>query len=283
MPELPEVETIKLELNQLIVGKKITSVDINLAKQVKMPACRFFSIVEGAKISKVRRRAKVIIIDLVKKYHIVIHLKMTGQLIFKKKNKLAGGGHPIFHDIKKLPNKYSHVIFNFSDNSRLFFNDTRQFGWVKLFNSKQMEEFEDEFGPEPLEISLEDFKKLFEKNKSVIKPLLMNPSFIAGVGNIYAAEALFMSQILPTRKSDSLNDNELKRLYQSLRKILKLAIKMKGTTASDYVDAFGRAGSMEKYLRVYGREGKPCKRCKNRLVSIKQGSRATVFCNSCQK
>src|SRR3989338_8402187 len=299
MPELPEVETIKEELNQLIVNKKIKSVEINLAKQVKCLPARFLKLVPGTKVKEVRRRAKVLIVSLNNGYYLVFHLKMTGQLIYRQHSSVptssghlpskrvgyyyAGGGHPIKHDLEDLPNKYSHVIFNFSDGSRLFFNDLRQFGWVKLLNEKELEKLEKEFGPEPLSINFSEFKKLFKNKKSVIKPLLMNPKFIAGVGNIYAQEALFCAGISPLRKAGTLKEMELEKLFECLKKILKLAIKMKGTSAENYVDAFGREGSMENYLKVYNRAGQACKRCKNKLKSVKQGSRATAYCKNCQK
>lgn len=283
MPELPEVETIKNDLNQLVAGKKIKSVDINLAKQIKMPPGRFLKLVQGVKVKKVRRRAKVLIVELSNGYNLVFHLKMTGQLIYKKKDKLAGGGHPIKQALLKLPNKYSHVVFNFFDGSRLFFNDTRQFGWVKLVNSSELSKLENEFGPEPLGISFGEFRELFRNKKSVIKPLLMDQKFLAGIGNIYAQEALFCAGILPQRRANTLKNEELHKLYNYLRKILRLAIKMKGTSSRDYVDAFGRGGSMEKYLKVYRRAGKACKKCKNKLKLVKQAARATVYCNKCQK
>ena len=291
MPELPEVETIKQELDQLIVNKKIKSVEINLAKQVKCSRARFLKLVPGAKVKEVRRRAKVLIVSLNNGYFLVFHLKMTGQLIYRQHPSVptssgthyAGGGHPIKHNLGDLPNKYSHVIFNFSDGSRLFFNDLRQFGWVKLLNKKELEKLEKEFGPEPLSINFSEFKKLFKNKKSVIKPLLMNPKFIAGVGNIYAQEALFCAGISPLRQADALKEMKLKKLFEYLKKILKLAIKMKGTSAENYVDAFGREGSMENYLKVYNRAGQSCKRCKNKLKSVKQGSRTTAYCENCQK
>lgn len=283
MPELPEVETIKLELAQLIAGQKIESVQIKLEKQVKTPPRFFVRRVAGARVKTVARRAKLLILKLDNGYSLVFHLKMTGQLIYRKKGKLAGGGHPIAHNLKNLLNQYSHVIFNFSDGSSLFFNDLRQFGWVKLADNPELKKIENEFGPEPLEINFNQFRDLFRGKKSVLKPLLMDQKFIAGIGNIYAAESLFCAGALPTRRSDSLNGDELKRLYDCLRRVLKLAIRHKGTSAADYVDAFGRQGSMEKYLQVYRRAGEQCRQCGHKLKLIRQGQRATVYCAFCQK
>ena len=283
MPELPEVETIKLELNRLVRGKQIRSVAINLAKQVKTNKAKFLRLVQGTTIKEVRRRAKLVIIELSGGYKLVFHLKMTGQLIYRgPSGRLAGGGHPIKQDLKKLPNKYSHVIFNFSDGARLFFNDTRQFGWLKLVSKNELAEIESRLGPEPLRISWQEFKQIFKHKKSVIKPLLMEAKFIAGIGNIYAAESLYCAGISPTRRASSLKEDELKKLFSCLKKILRLAISKKGTSSDSYVDALGRQGSMEKYLKVYGRKGGKCHKCGGKLKEIRQAQRATIYCSVCQ-
>ena len=284
MPELPEIETIKQELEKLIKNKKIKSVDVNLKKQVKPPLKKFLKIVTGAEIRKIKRRAKTLIFTLDNNKHLVFHLKMTGQLIYKgKKGKLAGGGHPIKQQLDNLPNKYSHIIFNFTDSSKLFFNDTRQFGWVKVVTADELERINNNFGPEPLDINFEKFKKLFNKKSKPIKPLLMDQSLLAGIGNIYAQEACFCAGVRPTKPSGKISDKQLKKLFNCLQKILKLAILKKGTSANNYIDAFGRKGSMQPYLKVYGRAGKKCKKCKKILKQIKQGGRTTVYCPNCQK
>ncbi|NMB48300.1 bifunctional DNA-formamidopyrimidine glycosylase/DNA-(apurinic or apyrimidinic site) lyase [Candidatus Kuenenbacteria bacterium] len=308
MPELPEVETIKRELAELIRNKKIKSVDINLAKQVKAPKAKFLKLVQGQKITAVRRRAKMLIFDLQNGWHLVFHLKMTGQLIYRDRSgKLAGGGHPIkYGDVKdkksgakmgsldsardklliNLPNKYSHVIFNFHDGSRLFFNDLRQFGWVKLVDKEELNKIDKEFGVEPLEkeFTFEKFKELLLKKKGkVIKPLLMEQDSIAGVGNIYAQEACFCAGIVPNRRVKDISNAELKELYDCLIRILKLAVEKKGTSADNYVDAFGRQGNMIEYLKVYDRSGEKCPRCRNIIKSMKQGSRTTAYCPKCQR
>ncbi len=289
MPELPEVETIKLELDELVKGKTISSVEVNLAKEVKSPLAVFKRKVKGARIKAVQRRAKMLLIEIVpqgqkKSEWLVFHLKMTGQIIYQaQQGKLAGGGHPINQDLHNLPNKYSHVIFNLADGSRIFFNDTRQFGWVKLVNKAGLKELESNLGPEPLEINGREFKQLIENKKTAIKPLLMDQSVLAGIGNIYAQEACWCAKISPLRRANSLSEKEIKELFSCLKKFLRLAIKKKGTTAANYVDAFGRQGSMWPYLKVYGRAGKQCLRCGKRLKQIKQAQRSTVYCSGCQK
>lgn len=287
MPELPEVETIKRDLNRVVKNKKIKSVQINLAKQVKTPKAKFLKIVQGARIKNIQRRAKTLIFDLDNNYYLIFHLKMTGQLIYRSKDrKLSGGGHPIEYNLNELPNKYSHVIFNFNDGSQLFFNDLRRFGWVKLVSSKELEEFKKKYGLEPLNRSF-TFKKFQEliadKSRTPIKPLLMEQNVIAGIGNIYSQEACFCAGIMPTRKAGNIQEAELKRLYNCLRKILKLAILKHGTTTDTYVDAFGREGSMNRFLKVYGRAGKKCFKCGAKIKSIKQRQRTTYYCPKCQK
>ncbi|HPI67437.1 MAG TPA: bifunctional DNA-formamidopyrimidine glycosylase/DNA-(apurinic or apyrimidinic site) lyase [bacterium] len=304
MPELPEVETIKLELSHLIKDKKIKSVTLNLAKQVKGDRQKFLKLITGAKIKNISRRAKTLIFELsniphphpllikergtngAKKYYLVFHLKMTGQLIYRgKSGKLIGGGHPIKQDLKELPNKYSHVIFNFNDGTRLFFNDQRQFGWVKLVDETELKKMDNDYGPEPLskEFNLKYFEKYLAQRNTAIKPLLMEQKFIAGIGNIYAAEACFCAGLNPTLSAKKIKLAVVKKLYQCIQNILKLAIKKKGTSADNYVDAFGREGQMINFLKVYGGAGEKCYRCKNILHEIRQGSRATVYCPKCQK
>ena len=286
MPELPEIETIKLDLERVLLNKKIKSVTVNLAKQVKSQLKKFHQTVSGSIIKKIYRRAKTVIFELNNKHYLVFHLKMSGQLIYRQKNnKFLGGGHPISHNLKDLPNKYSHIIFDFADKSKLFFNDQRQFGWVKLFNSQEFADYDNSFGPEPLDkdFTYLKFKQIIKPKKKAIKPLLMEPKIVAGIGNIYAAESCFCAGILPTRSAHTLSETELKKLYQCIKKVLKLAIKKRGTSADKYVDAFGRQGSMNKSLKVYARAGEKCPRCNHKIHQLRQSSRSTFYCPKCQK
>ena len=188
--------------------------------------------------------------------------------------------------MKNLPNEYSHVIFNFSDGSRLFFNDLRQFGWVKLIDDQELVKLNKEFGAEPLngDFTFKKFKGIISKRRNKpIKPLLMEQNLIAGVGNIYAQEVCFCAGVAPDKKIKELNEQEFKKLYQCLIKILKTAIEKKGTSADNYVDAFGREGSMMPQLKVYGREGELCKKCGTKIKIMKQAARTTAYCPICQK
>jgi len=209
---------------------------------------------------------------------------MTGQLIYQKKNKITAGGHGEL-DNKKLPNKFSHIIFTFSDNSQLFFNDMRQFGYMKIVDEKELDKILNQFGIEPLDkdFNLKTFKKVLQNRKTNIKQLLLNQKLIAGIGNIYADEICFYAKVKPSRKVLTLNEAEIKKLYQGSKQILKTAIKKRGTTFNNYRDADGKQGSFVSFLKVYGRAGELCKRCKNgKIKKIKQGGRGTHYCPDCQ-
>ena len=278
MPELPEVETIKSQLQKLIIGKKIKAVDIFLPKMVKAPLRDFKQAVLGAKIKKVGRRAKVLIIELDNGWSLINHLKMTGQMIFSKR---------LVANSKQLKSKHTHIIYIFSDGSRLLHNDLRQFGWVKLIKTAAVKEFlEKDYGPEPLDknFTLKKFQEISNKKpKARIKQFLMDQKNIAGIGNIYADEILFAAGINPLRKIGALSDKEIKKAYQAIGKILSLAVKLKGTSSQDYLDAFGHEGNFAKELKVYGREGEKCVKCKSEIKRLKIGGRSAHFCPACQR
>lgn len=271
MPELPEVETIRRGLIKKTKGKKISKVEIRLSKIVNFLDKHFKEKTQGAKVENIRRRAKLLIIELSNKYSILVHLKLTGQLIFNG---------PI--------EKHSHVVFYFSDKSRLVFNDLRQFGYLKIMKNEEVKEFSviKDFGPEPLakSFTLKKFKDLLSRRKKAkIKPLLMDQNFIAGIGNIYAQEACFYAKILPTRTASSLSGKEIEELYKAIKKVLLGGIKYRGTSVDAYVDSTGKKGEYEKRLKVYGRQKKPCFKCKTEIKTMKLGSRGTAFCPKCQK
>ncbi|MBU2219749.1 DNA-formamidopyrimidine glycosylase [Patescibacteria group bacterium] len=279
MPELPEIETISRQLNRLIVGKKIKEVKVKLPKIIKMTSVDFKRALEGAKIKSVDRRAKLLIFELNNGWSMLAHLKMTGQMIYKTTD----------HRLRTtVENKHTHVIFNFMDGSRLLFNDLRQFGYLKLVKSAKLQEYfiEEGFGPEPLvkDFTLPDFKALLVKKPNArIKQFLMDSENIAGIGNIYSDEILFFSRIHPLRRAASLKKSEIKKMHSGIKKILADAIKLKGTSAKDYLDAFGQKGKFAQKLRVYGQEGKKCVKCKDKIIRIKIGGRSAHFCPVCQK
>lgn len=304
MPELPEVQTIVSELDNKISGKTIKSATIFKLQSVRPMNKKFVQGVIKHKVLGVTRRAKMIIIELSGKKYLLIHLKMTGQLVFQDKSgRGVSGGHPIpvsgkikaiaayplsGGEIKAsgLPGKFTRVSFEFSNGSKLFFNDIRRFGWIKLVDEKSYLEETAKYGLEPLssDFTLKNFKialKRYPNRK--IKQVLMDQSLIAGVGNIYADEADFAARVLPTRPAGSLSGKEISNLHQAIKRILKLAIKMKGTSADTYVTTSGEEGKMLQYLKVYGRPGQKCRGCKGVIHKMKLGGRGTHFCPSCQK
>jgi len=273
MPELPEVETIRQQLFLKIKNKKIKKVEVKLPRMINIPAVQFERRVAGAAVRNIRRRAKLLILDLSNGWSIVIHLKLTGQLIYDGKE---GKGRP-------------HIVYTFSDGHELKYYDFRLFGFAKLIKTREVEKFleKEKFGPEPLDknFTLEVFKNLLSKKpRAKIKPLLMDQTFIAGVGNVYAQEACFYARTLPTRLVDRLTDQEIKDLYEGLIKILKNSIGRKGSSVDTYVNVSGERGGYAPFLKVYGRAGEKCARGDGGVIKqIKLAGRGTCFCPKCQK
>lgn len=323
MPELPEVETLRRELISAVKGKTIKSVEVKVPKMVRpLSVPEFQQQIKNKKILGIDRRAKVLIIELLPSRrrafrlaserersatrYLLIHLKLTGQLIFNPKPKgqrpkVIVGGHPnpiienkdksslmkrgSFYNLS-IPNKFTHIIFTFTDGSKLFFNDLRKFGWMKLVDKQQADKLTSEFGVEALakEFTLEKFTAILKKYPNrKIKQILMDQGLIAGLGNIYADESCFCAKIKPIRIVKTLTEIEIKNLYHCIPKILEFAIAKKGTSADMYVQLNGLPGGMEPYLKVYGREGEKCKRCSGEIKKIKLGGRGTHFCSKCQK
>ena len=269
MPELPEVETIRRQLGKTIVGKKIKSVEITDFKK-KIEPKNLAERLKDLKIKRLDRRAKLLIIKLSNGENLLIHLKLTGQLIYQK---------------IKSPNKFTHAIFNFTDGSRLLFNDMRKFGYLRLTDKRGLERLNGEFGVEPLskEFSLAEFKEVLVKRPNQkIKQLLLDQKFIAGIGNIYSDEALFIAGILPMRPAKSLKEEEIKKLWRVVPAILKKSLKVGGTSSDTYVDAYGHAGGFVPRLKVYGRENEKCRRCSGLIKRIKIGGRSAHYCPLCQ-
>ncbi len=288
MPELPEVETIRRQLARELPGKKITGIDIRLKKMVRNTVPSFRRTVLGTRVKSVKRRAKLLYWELDNGTVLLFHLKMTGQLVYISRKKIAVGGHPIQHDIQDLPNKYSHIIFSLAGGGTLFFNDTRQFGYVRYLKQAKLADLwrTMALGPEPLArlFTLKKFSDNLERRpQSKIKQLLMDQTFIAGVGNIYATEACWRAGIRPTRRAQTLTSAEQRRLFTALRTILRQAVKKQGTSSQNYVDAYGRPGEYVPYLKIYGRKGEPCPRCSMAIGYIVLGGRGTTFCPTCQQ
>ncbi len=266
MPELPEVETIKRELEKTVLGKRITEVCVHNPKVIREPGVEEFKKgLAGATIKNILRRAKVLILELSNGKSLVIHLKMTGQLVYPGK----GGS--------------ARVVFRLSGAKALDFNDQRLFAELRLLDDWSSLKFIRGLGPEPFDITLGKFKEMLDAKKTKIKPLLMDQKFIAGVGNIYAQEACFCARISPKRIVGTLAAEEIKNLYQCLQKILAAALARGGSSVDSYVNALGEKGGYVPFLKVYRREGEPCIGCKGKVKTIKLAGRGTSFCPSCQK
>ncbi|MDN5835219.1 MAG: hypothetical protein L0H36_01120 [bacterium] len=378
MPELPEVETVRRGLNKLIVGLKIKQVSSDNPRSFPNSENDVRLFLVGASIKAVRRRAKVLMIDLSTNYTLVIHLKMTGQLVFvshhsdrsassashadaphtgatvesgrsndglvestaaknmsqgvmvggvaptftdipkdderkvganrpagpastetdvqrdEQKNATVsanetrfGAGHPNDSLIGKLPDKSTRVKINFSDEANLFFNDQRKFGWMKLMPTAEVSniDFMRKVGPEPLEsnFSPEQFQQRFlRRARTTIKAALLDQTVIAGIGNIYADESLWMSQVHPSRLVGSITDKEFDSLYHSVRDVMSLSIEKGGSTDRNYVDAEGKRGSYMDFANVFRREGQACSRCGNEIIKTRVAGRGTHICPICQ-
>lgn len=286
MPELPEVETIIRDLRFKILDLGISKVEVKLPRIVKNSVQTFKKALVGNKFTRIERIGKLMVFDLVRgDKKLLVHLKMTGQLVYVKNKKMIAGGHDDGQDLKKLPNKYSRVVFTFSDKSKLFFNDLRTFGYLELVSDKEIEKKKNKLGIDALygKYSLDDFKKLVKARKTSIKAVLLNQEIITGIGNIYADEILFASGVRPNRKGSSLRHREIEAIYRNVKPILRKAINYRGTTFNNFRDANGKKGNFSRLLKVYGRGEEKCRKCESKIIKIKVAGRGTHYCAICQK
>jgi len=266
MPELPEVETIKRELEQVIKGSKITGVTINDSRVIREPSAeKFKKELTGVTIKNILRRAKLLILELSSGKALTIHLRMTGQLVY------PGDG------------KNSRVTFHLAGGKTLDFNDQRPFAELRVLDDWHTLKFVQGLGPEPFDITLAQFRDMLKAKKTKIKPLLLDQTFISGIGNLYAAEVLFRSEIHPQRPAQSLSDKEKESLLNEIKKVLQEAIHYGGSSVDTYVRLSGKRGGYAVHHKVYDREGKPCLVCKATIKRISLGGRGTYFCPKCQK
>jgi formamidopyrimidine-DNA glycosylase len=259
VPELPEVETVVRSVAPHLAGRKIVSADFRSKFVTPGNRKKLALQVAGRTIQGVRRRGKFIVVTLDEGF-LSIHLGMTGKLLLEGRE----GDH-------------THGIFRL-DRGTLLYDDPRQFGRIE-WAPKRIEKL----GPEPLEISLEDFVERFRSRKAQAKSLLMNQSFLAGLGNIYVDEALFAAGIHPLAIASKVSKPRIAKLYQAIQEILRLAIEQRGSSISDYVDAEGNRGFFQIMHRAYARDGEPCLKCGTIIKKIVVGQRGTHFCPECQK
>jgi len=285
MPELPEVQTIINDLNKKIVGDTITGFWTDWPKTIKnLSVGKFTKEVKRRKIIRVRRMGKNIFIDLSGGKTLYIHLKMTGHLLVKtKSHKLKAERY--FAD---KANQYIHHIWQLGKNKTLEFSDLRKFGKIILIETKKLVEIK-EIRMLGIDAMSPDFT--FNKLKQILsrrqnKPIglaLIEQELISGIGNIYRSELFFEAGVIPKRIIKSLNEAEIKNIYQAIKKVLTKAIKMRGTSDSDYRDTSGAPGNFQKVLKVYQREGQKCRKCGTIVKRIKMGQRSVFYCPKCQK
>ncbi|MCU0680500.1 MAG: bifunctional DNA-formamidopyrimidine glycosylase/DNA-(apurinic or apyrimidinic site) lyase [Planctomycetes bacterium] len=310
MPEMPEVETIRKDLSLNILGQKIKEVIVKDKKKIILHpqdligrsfvlVCRrgkllYFSLSvnkdKTARLLKNKIKSSEKQKNIFSQY-LLIHLRMTGQLIYQKGKDLLAGGHPFSKKSLNqaigatLPNRFTRAIIIFSDGAKLFFNDIRRFGYLKLVSEKELQNSLIKFGIEPLtkEFTFNNFIKALAQRKTSIKAVLLNQNIISGIGNIYADESLFASGIRPNRQANSLTILEKKKLWQVINKIMAKAIKHRGTTFSNYVDSSGKKGNFSQLLQVYGRKNGACVNCGKILSKTRVAGRGTSYCQFCQK
>jgi len=287
MPELPEVETVRRGLHDLIIGKVIASETHDTEKGFPNTPHDVAAFLLGATVTAVRRRAKVLMIDLSSQYTLVIHLKMTGQLVFVGDTRF-GAGHPSDSLIGALPDKSTRVTLTFTDGSALYFNDQRKFGWMRLMPTVEIPNlpFMQKVGPEPLEdtFTAEAFRARFTRRaKTTIKAALLDQSVVAGVGNIYADESLWGAKIHPQRLVGSITPQEFNALYIDLRAVMNLAVEKGGSSNHTYINAEGKKGSYMDFARAFRREGLPCPRCGTPIEKLRVAGRGTHICPACQQ
>ncbi|MBI4994009.1 DNA-formamidopyrimidine glycosylase [Candidatus Wolfebacteria bacterium] len=292
MPELPEVQTIVRDLNKKIIGRKIIGVWFDAPKIIKFVSRRmkpkdFEKQIKGLKIENVKRRGKNILIYLSDNHLLLIHQKLTGHLLVGKwqikNNKVVSLIGGLFNE---RVNNYIHLIFYFDDGWQLGLSDLRKFAKVIFGKKEEIENLPEikNLGPEPLDKSFKfvEFIKLIRPKKGRIKQVLMDQNIIAGIGNIYADEILWFAKIYPFKPANKLRDVELKKIYSTMKSVLKKSVKLRGTSISDYRDTSGKVGGYGNIRKAYQREGEPCEHCGNLIKRVKLFGRSTHFCPKCQ-
>lgn len=287
MPELPEVETVRRGLAKLIIGKEVISESHDTEKGFPNTPDDVKAFLVGATIVDVQRRAKVLMLNLSSEYTLLIHLKMTGQLVFVGDTRF-GAGHPNDSLINELPDKSTRVELTFNDGSKLFFNDQRKFGWMRLMPTIEIPniDFMRKVGPEPLadDFTPAEFMQRFQRRaKTNIKAAILDQTVVAGVGNIYADESLWGAKLHPQQFVGSVSEQEFTTLFHELREVMNLAVEKGGSSNHTYVNAEGKKGSYMDFARVFRREGLPCPRCGTTIEKLRVAGRGTHICPHCQQ
>lgn len=282
MPELPEVETIRRQLDRSLRKREIKKVSVLRSKSFVGD----YESMIGWKVERIDRKAKVIEMYFTgKKDMLIVHLKMTGQLVFIDGDKRVVGGHPTVDWVKDLPSKHTRVVVEFTDRSKLFFNDMRVFGWMKLVEQKKYEQEMKNTAPDVIEkeFTVDYLSKILGGTSKAVKLVLMDQTKIGGVGNIYANDALYLAKVRPDRKAKSLSDVEVKRLWSAIREVIEKGIKYGGASAANYVDTRGLGGTYQEHFLVYKKDGQKCPGCEGKIEKMRLGGRGTFYCPCCQK
>lgn len=288
MPELPEVETVRRGLAELLPKHTVQGVVTDYDKSFPNAPADVQSFLVGAQVTAVKRRAKVLIIELSTDYTLLIHLKMTGQLVYRADDgQRFGAGHPNHSLIGELPDRSTRVSLQL-DGAQLFFNDQRRFGWVRLLPTNEVPniDFFKKVGPEPLaaDFTATMFRgRLLRRPNSTIKAVLLDQTVIAGIGNIYADEGLWGAKIHPATRTKDVSTAKLNNLYKALRDVLELSIQKGGSSDKNYVDVKGKRGSYLTFANVFRREGQACPRCGHEIIKLRVAGRGTHICPHCQK
>lgn len=290
MPELPEVETIARQLDQVLSGREVCDVRVRRSGSF----CGDPKLIVGKKIERVSRKAKMIVFYLESFDKVIVgHLKMTGQLVWRNSASWktgegqVAGGHPTADWVKELPGKHTRVEIEFGDGSVLFFNDLRTFGWLRLVSKSELGKIVNKLPPDVVDggFSLEHFEKVVSGSSRAIKQIIMDATKIGGVGNIYANDALYLAGINPRLEGRSLDRGQISNLYKAIKEVIGKGIKYGGATASDekYVNAEGLGGKYQEHFLVYDQSGKVCGKCGSRIEKFKLGGRGTYWCPVCQE
>ena len=288
MPELPEVETIRRGLETLIVGKTVSATEnYGSEKSFPNPAADVRRFLIGAHITGVRRRAKVLLIDLSSEYTLVCHLKMTGQIIVISDHARWGAGHPSDSFVRQLPDNTTRQRIDFTDGTHLYFNDLRKFGWMKLYPTAVVPDiaFMQKVGPEPLDDSFTGevlYARLQRRKNTSIKAAILDQTVLAGVGNIYADESLWAAKIHPATLVKNIPRSKVDTLCTEIRAVMNLSIEKGGSTDKNYVNAEGKKGSYLSFAKVFRREGEPCPRCGTTIIKTRVAGRGTHLCPHCR-
>ncbi|KRT67402.1 MAG: DNA-(apurinic or apyrimidinic site) lyase/Formamidopyrimidine-DNA glycosylase [candidate division WWE3 bacterium CSP1-7] len=273
MPELPEVETIRKQLNKEVAGLSVVDIWTDAPKMIRPSQREVLKRTKGQRVTAVERRGKLLIFRLAGKENLVLHLRLSGQLFLHKPNDSR--------------DPFLHVIIKLSNGKELRFNDQRKFGYISLVASDEdLEKIVAGYGPEPFaDLTLEKFSAALKRSGRAIKVLLLDQKAVSGIGNIYANEALWLAKIHPEAKSSSISDSQIKSLYEAVLKVLEDGLRLGGATIADdkYRNLYGERGNYAQVVRVYQRKGQPCQRCGHKIEYLRVGQRGTFVCSNCQR